>query len=256
MHADPTTMLQITERLVRAGCVAASEEAAELTAAAPTSAMLEAWLRRREDGEPLAWIVGRARFCGHVLVIEPGVFVPRFQTEDLARRAAAFLPPGGSALDLCTGAGAVAVHLRCSVPSAAVLAVEQDLDAARCARRNGVAVVVDDLAGSIRAAAVFDVVTAVAPYVPTGSLHLLPSDVLRHEPRAALDGGADGLDVVRRVVGRAALLLRPGGHLLLELGGDQDGTVAPILRDAGFTDVVAHKDDDGDLRSVTATGGR
>jgi len=251
MRTDPATTDQITARLARAGCVAAADEAAELTFAAPTPAVLETWLRRREVGEPLAWIVGQVRFCGHALFVHPGVYVPRFQTEDLARRAASLLPARGRALDLCTGAGAVAVHLQRAVPSAAVIGVERDRVAARCARRNGVAVVVDDLGDSLRAIGMFDVVTAVAPYVPTGALCLLPPDTLRYEPRSALDGGSDGLDVVRRVVARAGDVLRPGGWLLVELGGDQDDLVAPLLRSAGFVEVETHRDSDGDLRSMT-----
>ncbi len=244
-----------TARLARAGCVAAPDEAADLTAAAPTPAVLETWLRRREAGEPLAWIVGQVRFCGHVLAIDPGVYVPRFQTEDLARRAASLLPSRGRALDLCTGAGAVAVHLQRAVPSAAVIGVERDLVAAGCAGGNGVTVVIDDLGASIGvvgAGGMFDVVTAVAPYVPTDALHLLPRDTLRYEPRAALDGGADGLDVIRRVIARAGEVLRPGGWLLIEVGGDQDRPVAPLLRAAGFGEVAAHRDGEGDLRFVAA----
>jgi len=253
MRVDPATTDQITARLARAGCVAAADEAAELLAAAPSAAVAETWLRRREVGEPLAWIVGQVRFCGHALAVHPGVYVPRFQTEDLARRAASLLPARGRALDLCTGAGAVAVHLQRAVPSAAVIGVERDRVAARCARRNGVVVVIDDLGQSLRPIGTFDVVTAVAPYVPTGALRLLPPDTLRYEPRSALDGGADGLDIIRRVVARAGDVLRPGGWLLVELGGDQDELVIPLLHAAGFGEVASHRDGDGDLRSVAAT---
>jgi release factor glutamine methyltransferase len=131
--------------LAAAGCVAAEEEAAEVGATAPNPAALEGWLRRREDGEPLAWIIGSVEFCGHRLQIDRGVYVPRVQTEDLARRAAALLPVGGRAADLCTGAGAIAGHLMTSVPTAHVVGIDLDVAAARCARRNGVVVAVGDL---------------------------------------------------------------------------------------------------------------
>ena len=115
-----------------------------------------------------------------------------------------------------------------------------------------------DLAAPVRNRAGFDVVTAVAPYVPTGDMRLLPADVQRHEPRVALDGGGDGLDLVRRVVGAASRLLRPGGWLVLELGGDQDAKLAPSLEAHGFGETESWRDDDGDLRGIAArrTDGR
>ena len=105
----------------------------------------------------------------------------------------------------------MASHLAASHPGAAVVAVDIDPRAVACARRNGVSAVRGDLGTPLRAAS-FDVVTAVAPYVPTGSLRLLPADVQRHEPTRALDGGVDGLGVVARVIGDAARLLHPGGR--------------------------------------------
>jgi release factor glutamine methyltransferase len=131
------------------------------------------------------------------------------------------------------------------------VAVDIDPRAVACARRNGVAAVRGDLGTALRARS-FDVVTAVAPYVPTGSLRLLPADVQRHEPTQALDGGADGLGVVARVIDDAARLLRPGGALLLEVGGDQGDAVAALLGTAGFALVDPWHDDDGDLRGVHA----
>ena len=101
----------------------------------------------------------------------------------------------------------------------------------------------------------FDVVTAVAPYVPTDALRLLPTDVQRHEPRLALDGGDDGLDLVRHVVGAAGAVLRRRGWLLVEVGGDQDARLAPTLDAAGFDLVTPWHDDDGDLRGLAARCG-
>jgi release factor glutamine methyltransferase len=235
-----------------AGCVAPDEEAGELIAAAHDDNTLEDWIRRREQGEPLPWITGGLRFCGRRLRVEPGVYVPRLQSEDLARRASALLPErGGWAADLCTGAGAVAVHLMAEAQSARVVGVDIDMRAVVCARRNGVAAVLSDLGQCLRSTA-FDVVTAVAPYVPTGSLRLLPADVQRYEPRRSLDGGADGLDVVRRTVVSAARLLRPGGWLLTELGGDQDRTLTPTLVGSGFGSARPWFDVEGDLRGIAA----
>jgi release factor glutamine methyltransferase len=243
---------QVVERLVAAGCVAAAAEAAELVAAARDDAQLEEWLGRREDGEPLAWLTGTTIFCGRRVRVPPGVYVPRPQTEELARRAAARLPTGGRAVDLCTGAGAIAAHLRAVDGTAFVVGVDVDPAAAAGAHTNGVPALAADLDAALRADGTIDVITAVAPYVPTDAIELLPSDVQRHEPRRALDGGPAGLDLVRRVVTAAARLLRPGGWLLLELGGDQADALRPALDVAGFTDVEQWDDEDGDLRGIEA----
>jgi release factor glutamine methyltransferase len=249
---DPVNAVgDVAGRLRRAGCVAADEEAAELVAAAPDDSVLEAWIHRREQGEPLAWITGTMRFGGHVIRVDPGVYVPRVQSEELARRAAALLPVDGWALDLCTGAGAIAAYLAAAVPTATVIGVDIDLRAAICARRNGVRVIQADLDQTLRSGA-FDVVAAVAPYVPTQELRLLPSDVQRFEPRRALDGGDEGLDVVRSVVRGAARLLRAGGWLVIELGGAQDRALRPILAATGFPTDSVWYDEDGDLRGLAA----
>ena len=255
---DELAAATAVERLRAAGCVAAVEEAAELSAWTSGPAALEAALRRREAGEPLAWITGSVVFCGRRVHVAPGVYVPRPHTEALARRAAALLPAGGRALDLCTGSGAVAAHLKAEVPSAAVVGVDLDVAAAACARANGVPTVVADLAEPLRrpAGRGFDLVTAVAPYVPTGQLRFLPADVRRYEPADALDGGPDGLDLVRRIVAAAARLLGPGGWLVTELGGDQDDRLAPTLAGAGFDAVMPWWDDDGDLRGLACRGPR
>jgi release factor glutamine methyltransferase len=178
------------------------------------------------------------------------------QSEALARRAAALLPENGRAVDLCTGAGAIAAHLMATVPTAAVFGVDLDRQAAACAYRNGVPTLVADLDESLRSDATMDVVTAVAPYVPTSGLRLLPADVQTYEPRLALDGGDDGLDLVRRVIGAAGRLLHPGGWLLVEVGGDQDEMLTPSLAAAGFGAVTAWRDDDDDLRGLAAQRAR
>jgi release factor glutamine methyltransferase len=238
------------ERLAGAGCVAARDEACELVAAFGGGPALHAAVARRAGGEPLAWITGSTRFCGRAVRVVPGVYVPRPHTEDLARRAAARLAAGGRAADLCTGSGAVGAHLaRCG---ARVVGVDIDRRAARCAARNGVDVVVADAAAPPLRPASFDVVTAVAPYVPTSGLALLPRDVREREPRCALDGGADGLSVVGAVVVAAAALLRPGGWLLVELGAGQDVALAPALADAGFGAPDVWWDVEGDVRGLAA----
>jgi release factor glutamine methyltransferase len=239
----------VTRRLAAAGCVAAADEAAELLAAAPDAATLDAWISAREDGTPLPWLVGATTFAGHRLAIGPGVYVPRRQTEVLAARAAELLSPGSRAVDVCTGCGAVAAHLARTVADARIVGIDRDPVAVSWARRNGIPAVVGDLAAPVHGP--LDMVTAVPPYVPTAALRLLPPDVVRHEPRQALDGGADGLAVARRVVADAARLLRPGGWLVIELGGEQDALLRPDL--APHFDIIdPWTDDDGDLRGLAA----
>jgi len=248
---DPT-LVAVVERLTVAGCVTADEEAAELVDGAPDGRTLETWTQRRERGEPLAWITGTLTFCGRPLAVVPGVYVPRLQSEGLARRAAALLPARGRAVDLCTGAGAVAAHLAAMVPTAGIIGIDIDAASAACARSNGVTAVLGDLDDPVGGRRRFDLVTAVAPYVPTAELRLLPADVQRYEPRLALDGGSDGLDLVRRVIAAAGRLLRPGGWLLVEVGAEQDVALAPVLADAGFTAADPWRDEDGDLRGLAS----
>jgi len=249
--ADRGSTDRVVERLAAAGCIAPEEEARELRAGAPDDRTLEEWLRRREHGEPLAWITGATTFCGRRIHVDPGVYVPRLQSEELARRAAAFLPDGGRAVDLCTGCGAIAVTMSSERPSAAVIGVDVDPLAVANARRNGVDAVRADLGDALPPNA-FDVVTCVAPYVPTAALRLLPSDVIRYEPSLALDGGADGLVVLRRIVVSAARVLRPGGGLLVEVGGSQDDELSSALGDSGFGNVETWADEAGDLRGLAA----
>lgn len=256
--ADMPSDDALVRRLRAAGCVAAEEEAAELREAAELLAtggdvaVLEALVQRREQGEPLAWITGTLSFCGLRLRIDAGVYVPRIQSEELARRAIAVLQPGGRAADLCSGAGAVAAVLAGRAPDGVfVVAVDIDRAAVECARRNHRLVVQGDLGAALRSG-VFDVVTAVTPYVPKGEFAFLPADVRRFEPRLALDGGEDGLEVMRRVVGCAARLLRPGGWLLVEMGGEQDVALAPLLVASSFGEVTTWHDEDGDLRGLAA----
>jgi release factor glutamine methyltransferase len=238
-----------------AGCVAAEEELSELEAAAERDdEMLRRLVARRLGGEPLAWIVGSVLFCGERVAVHPGVYVPRWQTEPLVRFAVEHLPPKGVAVDLCTGAGAVAVVLARHRPSARVLATDIDLSAVRCALANGVDVRQGDVADGLPAwtEGRADVVTAVTPYVPTPALRLLPRDVRVHEPRRALDGGPDGTVVLRRVVDAAARLLHEGGLLCLELAAEQPRLLEPVLVGAGFEPGTVLLDDDGDVRGLVS----
>ncbi len=238
--------------LAIAGCVAADEEAVELVATAVDDADLESLVARRTSGEPLAWITGTARFCGIDVVVDPGVYVPRWQSEPLAHRAAALLPERGTAIDLCTGSGAIARVLQDTHPDALVVATDRDPVARDCALRNGVDARLGHLFDPLPAALAgsVDVVVGVAPYVPAGALHLLPRDVLAYEPLTALDGGSDGLEVVAEVIADSVRWMRPGGWLLLEVGGDQIATTEGLFRSSAYAQVAVLRDGDGDPRAV------
>jgi release factor glutamine methyltransferase len=230
------------------------EAAALLEAAEGRDREIDELVRRRLDGEPLAWIVGWVTFAGVRVLVGRGVFAPRPHTEALARRAVELLPEEGIAVDLCTGSGAVAVAMRSARPNATVLATDVDEAAVACARRNGIDAALGDLDEPVSASLRrrVDIVTAVVPYVPAEELHLLPRDVLEHEPRRALDGGPGGTTVLLRAVEAAERLLRPGGGVLLELGGDQAPAIGDALTGAGFVDVQVHHDEDGRDRAIEA----
>jgi release factor glutamine methyltransferase len=251
---------ELAAQLSSAGFVAAREEAVELLArAAGDAELLDALVGRRLTGEPLAWITGSVTFCGLEIRVDPGVYVPRWQSEPLARRATERLPAQGAAIDLCTGAGAIATTLMSGRPRARIVASDVDQRAVACAAANGVEVYCGDLfaplPGELEGAV--DVVVAVVPYVPTPALALLPRDTMAFESPLSYDGGSDGTEVLRRVLIDSLGYLRPGGALLLEIGGEQaeilDGDLARLC----YVDATMLVDGDGDVRGIEATwGGR
>ena len=245
--------------LADAGFVAADEEAEELLARAGGDAeLLDALVQRRLTGEPLAWITGKVEFCGLEVRVDPGVYVPRWQSELLARRAVERLPANGTAIDLCTGAGAIAMTLSASRPGARIVASDLDDRAVACARANGVdayqgdlfAALPDGLRGRV------DAVVGVVPYVPTPDLPLLQRDTLTFESTLSYDGGPDGTAILRRVLAESPRFVRPGGALLLELGADQPEALAEDLGRLGYANVTVLHDEDGDVRGIEATVSR
>ncbi|AUI50377.1 putative protein N(5)-glutamine methyltransferase [Arthrobacter crystallopoietes] len=250
----------VTDRLRAAGCVFAEDEAQLLVAAALTPAALEDMLGRRVAGLPLEQILGWAEFCGLRIAVEPGVFVPRRRTEFLASKAIDLAhrvvgPP--VAVDLCCGSGAVAAALADAVSRLELYAADIDRAAVRCARRNiGTAGKVFDgdlyaeLPVELRCRV--DVLVANAPYVPTGAIGMMPPEARLHEPQVALDGGADGLDIQRRVIAAAHEWLAPGGHLLVETGPSQLNGTAAIFERHGFA-AQAHFSTELDAAVVIGT---
>src|SRR3989442_8671298 len=144
--ATRTDLADLTAGLSRAGFIAAEAEARELVArAAGDGELLDSLVARRLTGEPLAWITGTVSFCGVEIRVDPGVYVPRWQSEPLARRAVGCLPATGVAIDLCTGSGAIARTLMTQRPAARVVASDIDARAVACAAANGVDVYQGDL---------------------------------------------------------------------------------------------------------------
>ncbi|KUL67712.1 putative protein N(5)-glutamine methyltransferase [Streptomyces albidoflavus] len=263
----PSAVAAATVRLRAAGCVFAEEEAALLAEAAASGggdglAALDRLVARRAAGHPLEHVVGWAEFAGLRIAVGPGVFVPRRRTEfllalarDLLARARGPVPV---AVDLCCGSGAAAAALAASGRRAEVHAADIDPVAAGWARRNlaGVGEVHEgDLYAALPAALRGRVAVLVAnvPYVPTADLPLLPAEARTHEPRVALDGGDDGLAVLRRVAAEAGRWLAPGGTLLVETTGRQARTAREVLAAAGLTPALHH---DEERAATVLTGAR
>lgn len=247
------TRRQVVNQLAKAGFADASHEGGILWAASGGEPyLLQQWLTRRTDGEPLEWIVGMVRFCGVPLHIGRGVYVPRPQTEPLALRAAAVLPEGGLAVDIATGCGAVAAVLARQRRCARVVATDIEAVACECARHNGVEVYQGHLAAPVPGPlwGRFDLVFAVVPYVPTAEMQYLPRDVRHYEPVRALDGGDDGVIFLNEVVASGPWLLRPGGTMVLELGGNQDVQLSRVAEREKFEVIQRFIDQDGDLRGI------
>ncbi|MFF4182178.1 putative protein N(5)-glutamine methyltransferase [Streptomyces sp. NPDC001691] len=214
----------VVERLRAAGCVFAEDEAELILGTAKDAAEVAAMVERRASGLPLEHVVGWAEFHGLRVAVDPGVFVPRRRTEFLVRQALA----GADAtrpvvvVDLCCGSGALGAALATALPGAELHAADIEAAAVRCARRNVAA-----LGGQVYQGDLFaplppglrgriDILAANVPYVPSHEVGLLPPEARDHEPLVALDGGTDGLDIMRRVALEAPGWLAPGGTLLVE----------------------------------------
>lgn len=282
---SPGPLPLIVARLRSAGCVFAEDEAQLLISAAGSAAELADMVDRRAAGEPLEHVLGWAEFCGLRIAVGPGVFVPRRRTEFLVRQATAFAgdtasPAGEPAglsgepaspavprparpatviADLCCGSGAVGAALAAALGPVELHAVDIDPAAVECARRNlaaaGGQVYKGDLFAPLPTALAGRIAILIAnvPYVPTEELRLLPPEARLHEPRVALDGGTDGLDVLRRVAAAAPRWLAPGGHLLTETSRGQAPQAAEVIAQAGLIPRVASS---GELNATVVTGTR
>ncbi|MEV4150868.1 putative protein N(5)-glutamine methyltransferase [Amycolatopsis sp. NPDC049691] len=246
----------IISRLRAAGCVFAEDEADLLVAAASSPAELESLVDRRVAGLPLEHLLGWAEFHGLRITVRPGVFVPRHRTEFLVDVAVSLAPPDPVVLDLCCGSGALGAAFSAAVAPRELHAADVEPAAVSCARVNlpGARVyegdLYDALPSSLRGRV--DVLLANVPYVPSEAVATMPPEARLHEPRVALDGGADGLDLARRVADGAPRWLAPGGTLLVETSTRQAPVLSGIFAAAGLTPRV-HESEELGATVVTGT---
>jgi release factor glutamine methyltransferase len=250
-----------------AGCVFAEDEVAVLLASAHTPLELEQMVQQRVAGAPLEHIVGWAEFAGMRVAVHPGVFVPRRRTELLLLHALRLMraepveapfdklrahkPSRPVVVELCCGSAALSLALASTLQHIELYANDIDPAAVRCAGRNlaGLAgpacVLQGDLYESLppSLAGRVDLLLANAPYVPTDSISLMPREARRYEPRVALDGGSDGLDVQRRIAAGASRWLAPDGHLLVETSRSQADESVAILERHGLATKVVTSDE-------------
>ncbi|MGQ4486662.1 putative protein N(5)-glutamine methyltransferase [Streptomyces sp. SAS_281] len=236
---SPSDLSSLVATLRAAGCVFAEDEAALIAATATGPAQVAAMAERRAAGHPLEHVLGWAEFAGLRIAVDPGVFVPRRRTEFLIEQAVALAPDPAVVVDLCCGSGALGAALAAALGRVELHAADVEPAAVRCARRN-----IGDrgrvyegdlfapLPGALRGRV--DVLLANVPYVPTGDVALLPAEARVHEPLVALDGGGDGLDVLRRVAAEAPRWLAPGGSLLAETSERQAEAAEKVLADGGL----------------------
>lgn len=215
---------------------------------------VDAMLERRCAGEPIAYVLGEWEFMGLPFEVEPGILIPRADTEPLAELAIKLVrgrKSGARVLDLCCGSGCIGISIAKNVGDSRVILVDNSLKALRLSRqnvlrnnvtRNTTCIEADALLPPPMLLGKFDLIVSNPPYVPSGEIPTLDSSVKDFEPREALDGGADGLDFYRAIIPRWKDILKERGALLFECGEDQAQAVADIFRSEGFLNVGIHKD--------------
>ncbi|MBI5069064.1 MAG: peptide chain release factor N(5)-glutamine methyltransferase [Deltaproteobacteria bacterium] len=228
---------------------------------APELAAFRELVRRRAEGEPTAWLTGKREFLRHAFRCDARALVPRPETELVAEAAIEALPEGGRLLDLCTGTGCIAISAALARPGATVVATDLSPEALALAAENAAALqarvelLPGDLFAPLPAGARFDVVVSNPPYVPAGEIDGLSREV-RREPRLALDGGPDGLSLLRRIAAGARERLVPGGLLLLEMHESHAGPLPALCREAGLAGPTVKRDLAGLPRWVEARAPR
>lgn len=236
----------------------------------PQLAELRDLVKRAGEHEPIAYLTGRAWFFNLELEVGPAVLIPRPDTETLVEQVLSIIrhTPGFETpriLDVCTGSGAIAIAIAHHAPASQLVATDISTDALSIAERNlqrhqlqdRITLLQGDLVGALDQyidKTPFDLIVSNPPYIPTEQISELPRNVRDYEPRQALDGGADGLELHRRILHQASNRLRPGGKILLEIGYDQQEAALEMIQQYdAYADARVLRDYAGNPRVLTAT---
>ena len=209
-------------------------------------AELESVLKQREQRVPLQYLMGECEFMGYDFYVDERVLIPRQDTETLVEEALKVVKPGMKVLDLCTGSGCIIVSIVHNIPevegTATDISKQALLVAKENAKLNQVSVTFErsDLFDNVTGT--YDVIVSNPPYIRTGEVVKLMPEVQEFEPMEALDGKEDGLYFYRKIIKECKAYLKPGGHILFEIGYDQGEAVSGLLKEAGFKNVTVIKD--------------
>jgi len=219
-------------------------------------------VRRRALREPVALIIGKKEFWSLDIVVTPGVLIPRPETEILVQVVLEECQDllNLSVLEIGCGSGAPLIAIACARPDIRLFACDISINSLCCASANAsshgfsdqILFFASDLLESVRAEHMFDVIYSNPPYIPSKDVDSLAPEIRNFEPREALDGGLDGLDVIRRLIPSSQIRLKPGGRLIMEIGEDQVQPVRKLLQTNGFSAVRVHQDLSGKNRVVKA----
>lgn len=248
----------IIDRLRSEGCIFAEEETQLLISEASSVEDLMKMVEIRASGLPLEYVLGFTMFYGQRIIVERGVFIPRQRTVFLVKHTEALTRIGDIVIDLCCGSGAVGAVIATDVNKISLHSVDIDPVAVKCASRN-----IADIGGHVYKGDLYNalpcslrgrvnIIVANVPYVPTDAIKLLPQEARLYEPKVALDGGKDGLDLQRKVAEGAPRWLAPGGHLLVETSKRQAAKTFEIFTNAGLMTKIA-RDEELDATVVIGT---
>lgn len=222
--------------------------------------LMRSLVKRRAAAEPVAYLVGHREFFSLDFIIEPGVFIPRPDTETLVATALDLLKPLNSprVLELCTGSGCVPIAIARNHATVQITTVEKNPAPFSVAQRNiekhsvtnRVKLLQGDLFEPVECDKAFDLIVSNPPYIPREEIETLEADVRDHEPRPALDGGEDGFDTIRILIDQSPQYLKQGGWLLFELSPEQSEQACEMMRDGGFASVRTEADLSGQARVV------
>jgi release factor glutamine methyltransferase len=235
----------IIDRLRSEGCIFPEEESQLLISEAGSLEDLMKMVELRASGLPLEYVLGFTKFCGLRIEVERGVFVPRQRTEFLVQQAEALTRICDIVVDLCCGSGGISVAIATGLKKILLYSVDIDPVAVQCASRN-----ITNIGGYVYEGDLYNalphslkgrvnIIVANVPYVPTDAIKLFPQEARLYEPKLALDGGKDGLDLQRKAVEQAPQWLAPGGHLLVETSVMQADQTFEFFVNAGLTTKIA-----------------